>query len=155
MITFTRGNLFDGSTDAVINPTNTRGPMGAGLAKQFRDRFPGLERAYKTACNSSTPDNPILGRAWLWTPTPSVPAHPLILCLPTKDHWRDPSRWDWIAAALRTIPTILPATAAPNLSIAVPPLGCGLGGLHWSAVKPSLSAVLATMPQIHWIIYEQ
>ena len=139
MIRFTHGDIFAQPAEAIVNPVNCVGVAGAGLALQFRRRHPDAFQAYRRACaeHRLRPGRIFLfdtGRA-----TPRWIAH-----FPTKRHWRDPSAIGDIEAGLRG----LAATLAGHgiRSVAIPPLGCGLGGLDWRAVRPLVTACLADMP---------
>ena len=128
-ITFKTGNILDDDVAALVNPVNCVGVMGAGLAKQFKKKYPDMFEEYVEACNSGTFK---IGNVHAFA---AADGH-YILNFPTKYDWRDPSKVDYINDGLNTL-----YTALPNLgirSIAIPPLGCGLGGLEWEVVKPMI-----------------
>ena len=139
------GDLLETATDALCNPVNLVGVMGRGLALQFRTRWPDSYRAYRAALTSGRLRN---GR---------VHAHRLpdgrhVLHCPTKDHWRDPSP---IALVRATIDAIGPCCVRHGIrSVAVPPLGCGLGGLDWTDVRALLLAAAVHHPELRWLLYE-
>ncbi len=141
---FAAGDLLDAPADAICNPVNLAGVMGRGLALQFRTRWPASYRAYRAALRTGQ-----LGRG-------RIHAHRLpdgrhVLHCPTKDHWRDPSPPELVRA---TIDAIGPCCARHGIrSVAVPPLGCGLGGLEWNDIRASLLAAAARHPQLHWVLY--
>ena len=143
-IEYRTGNIFDSGADVLVCPVNCVGVMGAGLAKQFAKRMPWVERDYKQGC-VDTPMKPGDG-IWL-----EYEDHPGVLCLATKGHWRYPSYFEWIDRGLSTIRDLL--TTEPITSIAIPPLGCGLGGLDWSEIKPLITAKLVNL-NAHILIYE-
>jgi len=138
------GDLLDAPADALCNPVNLVGAMGRGLALQFRTRWPASYRAYRAVLRSGLLRS---GR---------VHAHALadgrhVLHCPTKNHWRDPSP---IALVRATINAIGPCCARHNIrSVAVPPLGCGLGGLEWTQVRELLLAAASRHPELRWLLY--
>lgn len=141
---FAAGDLLDAPADAICNPVNLAGVMGRGLALQFRTRWPESYRAYRAALRSGRLRG---GR---------VHAHRLpdgrhVLHCPTKDHWRDRSP---IALVHATIDAIGPCCVRHAIrSVAVPPLGCGLGGLEWTGVRDLLLAAAAKHPELRWLLY--
>ena len=143
-IEFTAGDLLDAPADAICNPVNLAGAMGRGLALQFRTRWPASYRAYRAALRSGELRN---GR---------VHAHRLpdgrhVLHCPTKHHWRDPSPIDLVRG---TIDAIGPCCARHGIrSVAVPPLGCGLGGLDWTSVRVLLLDAVGRHPELRWLLY--
>lgn len=139
MIRFAAGDIFAQPAVALVNPVNCVGVMGRGLALQFKRCFPDSFEPYRQACRDR-----ILrpGRVFVW-PT-HRPAPRWILHFPTKRHWRDPSRLEDIDEGLRDLARAIRRHRMP--SVAVPPLGCGLGGLDWTRVRPLLEAHLAGLP---------
>lgn len=118
------GNIFDSECEALVNPVNTVGVMGAGLAKIFKQKFPKNFESYKTICDQ---ENLFPGNIWCYFGENNK----TIVNAATKAHWKDPSRLIWIELALVEIKYY-------NFnSVALPKLGCGLGGLDWEKeVKP-------------------
>ncbi len=139
MIHFTHGDIFAQPAEAIVNPVNCVGVAGAGLALQFKRRQPDAFRAYRRAC-AERRLRP--GRMFVFDTGRDTPRW--IVHFPTKRHWRDRSAIGDIEAGLRG----LAATLAGHgiRSVAVPPVGCGLGGLDWRAVRPLVAACLADMP---------
>ena len=139
MIQFTRGDIFAQPADAIVNPVNCVGVAGAGLALQFKRRHPGAFIAYRSAC-AERRVRP--GRMFTFDTGCERPRW--IVHFPTKRHWRDRSAIGDIEAGLHD----LAATVARHgiRSIAIPPLGCGLGGLDWRAVRPLVAACLGDIP---------
>ena len=135
MLTFASGDIFAQPADVLVNPVNCVGVMGRGLAAQFKRRYPAVFRAYREACRAGELRP---GRVLL---LPAGSARPCAIAhFPTKRHWRDPSRVEDIDAGLRHLATTIRRLRVP--SIAVPPLGCGLGGLDWHTVRPLIAARL-------------
>ena len=139
MIRFTLGDIFAQPADAIVNPVNCVGVMGRGLAFQFKRRHPDAFLAYRRAC-AERRVRP--GRMFMVDTGCERPRW--IVHFPTKRHWRDRSTIGDIEAGLRDLAA---AVARHGIrSIAIPPLGCGLGGLDWRAVRPLVTACLATTP---------
>jgi len=143
MIEFKQGNIFDQDVDVIVNPVNCVGVMGAGLAKQFKSRYPGNFTEYKKACDA---DLVRIGKGFLYRSQSSVD----ILNFPTKDHWREPSQLDFIKQGMNDMVLIM--RKFDYKSIAIPPLGSGLGGLDWSEVRSVLQYGLTYLPNVHAII---
>lgn len=122
--------------------------MGKGIALQFKLAYPENFEHYKQACDAGKVQ---LGEV-LVVPTGRSDNPAYIVNFPTKYHWRDRSRLDSIEAGLRSL-----VTAVIRLgirSIAVPALGCGLGGLDWSAVKPLIEKAFAEVPRVRVLLFE-
>lgn len=125
--TYVRGNIVDDDADVLVNTVNTDGVMGAGVALAFRLRWPQIMVPYKRACQENLFSG---GRCVLFT----LPDGRIWVGLATKDSWRRPSRYIWVEAGLKTLAGL--ATKAGAKSIAIPPPGCGNGGLDWDLVHP-------------------
>lgn len=124
-----RGDLFDDPAEALVNPVNAVGVMGAGLAKEFRARFPANYRAYLRACKSG---HVAPGRMFVYDyGAGRSPRY--IINFPTKRHWKDPSRMADIESGLAGLRRTLAERAIA--SVALPALGAGLGGLDWPGVR--------------------
>lgn len=120
MLVCKQGDIFTSDCKTLVVPTNCMGPMGAGLAKQFRDRFVGLETRHKEMCRHGAI---CIGRLWLWKGDDTK----WILALPTKTDWRLPSNMQYVKTGLDIF---VETYQEYNLeSVAFPVLGCGLGGL--------------------------
>lgn len=120
MIVFKRGDIFDSECPVLVNPVNTDGIMGKGLAKQFADRYPGILAGYKASCGDCTIAN---DGYYAY----SLKSGLTILCVPTKIHWRNPSSMELVSKALKTIESYCTDNAVE--CVAMPALGCGEGGL--------------------------
>jgi O-acetyl-ADP-ribose deacetylase (regulator of RNase III) len=133
MIRFVRGNLFDSGAQTLVNPVNCRGVMGKGLAKVFKDRWPEMFRQYQEACKKGEvrPGYPFLFKG----------DDRQILSVPTKDDWKKPSTYEMVEAGLKAIRERYRDWGIT--SIAMPALGCGLGGLEWSEVRSLIETHLA------------
>ena len=144
MITYVQGDMFASSAIALVNPVNTVRVMGAGLAKQFAQRYPNMLDGYRDACRSGQLTT---GRVHVHR---AADGH-LIFNVPSKKHWRDPSRIEYIADVMPAIVNALVANGVE--SIAIPPLGCGLGGLQWSQVEPIIVGAFASHDEIFVELY--
>lgn len=128
MLTFTHGDIFASNCRTLVNPVNCVGVMGAGLAKQFAKRFPQMCDDYYIRCTHKLVKP---GEPYLYRQEPQN-----VLNFPTKRHWRDYSRLADIVAGLQHLEQHYVDWAIESL--AVPALGCGLGGLPWEQVRPLL-----------------
>ncbi len=147
MITYKTGNLLDASVHALVNTVNTIGVMGKGIALQFKNAFPENAKAYTDAVREGKVK---LGQVLI------VPVNPIgtvkyIVNFPTKGHWRYPSKLSWIKSGLQDLKQKIVETNIT--SIALPPLGCGNGGLDWNEVKPVIEKTLGDLT-IDIIVYE-
>lgn len=125
-VTTKAGNLFSDTVECLVNPVNCVGVMGAGLAKQFASRWPAMLAEYQSACRNGECR---IGSVHMW----QTPDGRWIANLPTKNHWRDPSQLSYIDAGLTDL-----AGKCAQFSleaVAMPALGCGLGGLPWPPVR--------------------
>ena len=139
MLRFTQGDIFRQRVEALVNPVNCHGIMGRGLALQFRTAYPECFPPYRQACVDGT----LRPGSVLFTPTGyAVPEW--VVHFPTKRHWRDKSLLHDIDEGLRDLASTIRHRRMK--SIAVPPLGCGLGGLSWTSVRPLLERHLRVLP---------
>lgn len=142
MITAGRGNLLGADVDAIVNTVNTVGVMGKGLALQFKRAFPAMYKAYASAAKRGEIE---IGRMHVWH-LDRMSGPRLVINFPTKRHWRSPSRLADIALGLDDLVRVIRAEGIT--SIAIPPLGCGNGGLDWAVVEPVIRAKLGSLPDI-------
>jgi len=148
MIRYTRGNLLDEPVEALVNTVNTVGVMGKGIALMFKERFPKNMAAYSQACKAGqvttgkmfvTETGELMGARW-------------IINFPTKQHWRDKSKIEWIEEGLQELKQFIIEHQVK--SIAIPPLGAGNGGLNWHEVKSKIEAALSDLDQVEIVIFE-
>lgn len=139
MIRLVRGSLLDADVDALVNTVNTEGFMGKGVALQFRRAFPDNYEAYRAACARGEVR---LGRMFV-TETRRLEGPRFIINFPTKGHWRAKSKLVDIEAGLTDLRRVLQELRVR--SVAVPALGCGLGGLQWSEVRPLIERALGDL----------
>lgn len=148
MIFLAHGDIFDVDVAVLVNPVNCVGVMGKGLALQFKKRFPENFKFYRSMFERYKLR---IGEVTLFClDTDSYPLY--IINFPTKDHWKDESKIEYIEAGL--VDLVSHIKIFHIKSIAIPPLGCGLGGLHWSDVKALLYKYLAELSDITVILYE-
>lgn len=121
-------SIFTVKSEALVNPVNCVGIMGKGLALEFKERFPLNFKQYKTECQQK---KLVLGRSLsICKSEPEA----LIINFPTKNHWREPSHIEYIEMGLELLSkTIIDLDIRV---ISMPRLGCGLGGLDWTRVRP-------------------
>ncbi|WP_221452761.1 macro domain-containing protein [Mucilaginibacter sp. FT3.2] len=138
MIRFVTGNLLDAKADALVNTVNTVGVMGKGIALQFKEAFLNNYKIYKDACKNGVVTT---GELLVVKDQNAILGEKLIVNFPTKKHWKQPSRYEYIEAGLQELARYIDNNDIK--SIALPPLGCGNGGLDWSIVKPMIEKYLA------------
>jgi O-acetyl-ADP-ribose deacetylase (regulator of RNase III) len=141
------GNLLEAPVDALVNTVNTVGVMGKGIALQFKQAFPENFRAYEAACRQGEVQ---IGRMFV-VETGLLGQPRLIINFPTKRHWRSPSRLDDVRSGLADLRRVLADRQVR--SVAVPPLGCGNGGLDWRDVRPLISDALGDLPGVEVVVY--
>lgn len=147
MIIYKKGNLLEGLVEALVNTVNTVGVMGKGIALQFKNAFPENYKAYSDAVKSGAFR---LGEV-LVVPVKTVGTARFVINFPTKAHWRFPSRIEWIQAGLKDLRAKIQEYSIR--SIALPPLGCGNGGLDWSQIQPLIEEEMGDL-EAEVIIYE-
>ena len=147
MLTLTQGNLFDSHADALVNPVNTEGVMSKGLALQFKLAFPESFAVYRRACRRGEVQP---GRMLVFATGAASPPR-FIINFPTKRHWREPSRMEDIEAGLEALAEEIKARGIR--SVAIPALGCGLGGLAWGEVRPRIERALAHLEEVDIRLY--
>lgn len=147
MIRYPKGNLLNDPAEALVNTVNEVGVMGKGIALMFRERFPENTEAYQAACKAKEIS---VGRMFV-TKTQSLWGPKWIINFPTKKHWRHPSKLEWIRSGLKDLVRVIQENEIR--SIALPPLGCGNGGLEWSLVRREIEAALADVPGVEVAVY--
>lgn len=142
------GDLLSAPAEAVVNTVNTRGVMGKGIALQVKQRWPDVERAYRQACERGEVrlgEMHVVERAAL-TDGPRV-----VINFPTKEHWRSKSRLADIELGLRDLRQVIASLDVS--SVAIPPLGCGNGGLQWADVLPLIEQGLQGLGDVDIYVY--
>ncbi|WP_169763894.1 type II toxin-antitoxin system antitoxin DNA ADP-ribosyl glycohydrolase DarG [Campylobacter mucosalis] len=145
MIKYTTGNLLASDKDALINTVNLEGFMGKGIAYQFKKKFPENNKAYVRACKNNEIG---IGKVFAFEEDGKI-----IINFPTKDKWRGKTKVEYITSGLISLKELI---KEKNIrSIAIPPLGCGNGGLSWGYVKPLIENNLSDIQNnIDILIYE-
>ena len=147
-MTFRQGNLLEARVDALVNTVNTVGVMGKGIALMFKEAFPANFRAYEEACKRKevrvghmfvTENRALDGPRWL-------------INFPSKQHWRQPSKFEWIVDGLEDLRRVIDEKKIT--SIALPPVGCGNGGLEWSEVRPEIDRILGSLEAVDVVVFE-
>lgn len=138
MIHFTEGNMFENTqADCFVNPVNCFGVMGAGLAKQFKQKFPSNFEKYVEDCKFAQMSIGVVTKYHDFLDAKPV----YILQFSTKHHWKDPSTLAFIAKGMKNLRQRMDGLSNPH-GICIPQLGCGLGGLDWKDVRPLILAEL-------------
>lgn len=148
MIEYKTGNILAEEVDAVVNTVNCVGVMGRGIALQFKKHFPENFRAYAAACRRG---EVAPGRMFVLE-TGSLTPPRFIINFPTKRHWRGKSRLEDIRSGLAALTDEIQKRGIR--SVAIPPLGCGLGGLRWDEVRPLIAASLEPLGEVRVVIFE-
>lgn len=149
MIQEANGNLLDAEADALVNTVNTVGVMGKGIALQFKRAYPENFRAYKRACDAGEVET---GRMLVWDAGALVPnGARYVINFPTKRHWKSRSRIADIRSGLDDL--IRQVRDLGIKRIAVPPLGCGNGGLRWAEVRPLIEAAFQQVPDVEVLLF--
>ena len=138
-IRYTAGDMLAGGHDAIVNPVNTVGVMGKGLALVVKQRYPHAFAGYREAWRNGTLR---VGRP-VATP-PRTAGQPWVVHVPTKRNWREGSRQGDVEQGIEGLRLVVEAHQWETIGI--PPLGCGLGGLAWPPVARALERVLRPSP---------
>jgi O-acetyl-ADP-ribose deacetylase (regulator of RNase III) len=142
MIYKAEGDLLSADVEALVNTVNTVGVMGKGIALQFKQAFPDNYSAYEAACKRGEVQ---LGKMFVFHRN-TLGNPRVIVNFPTKNHWRGKSRLKDIESGLRAL--IQFVKSEKIRSIAVPPLGCGNGGLDWNDVRPRIEQAFSEVPEV-------
>jgi O-acetyl-ADP-ribose deacetylase (regulator of RNase III) len=148
MIKLTQGDILKADTEALVNTVNCFGVMGRGIALQFRKAFPENFKLYKKACENGEVKP---GKMFVYDLNRISSPH-FIINFPTKRHWRNKSRFEDIESGLQDLIKIVQWQKIR--SIAIPPLGCGLGGLNWSEVHSLITEAFETLPDVTVLLFE-
>lgn len=148
MIEIAHGDILTANAEALVNTVNCVGVMGRGIALQFRKAFPENFSVYERACEREEvrPGRMLVFETGLLT----GPRY--IINFPTKRHWKGKSRMEDVEAGL---PALLDEIKKRGIrSVAVPPLGCGLGGLDWNKVRPKIVHAFESLPEVRVLLFE-
>ena len=140
------GDLLTANVEALVNAVNTVGMMSQGVSLTFKQKFPDNFDAYRRACEAGelTPGRMFITDRGQLTPR-------WIINFPTKQHWSDPSRVENIHLGL--IDLVEQIRVRGIRSVAVPALGCGMGGLSWPEVKPMIVDAFYNSTDVHVMLY--
>ncbi|MCM2281460.1 MAG: macro domain-containing protein [Bdellovibrionaceae bacterium] len=144
MITFVQGNLFDSAAQVLTNTVNCVGVMGKGIALEFKNRYPSMFAEYRELCKRGDVQP---GQPYLWEDD-----RVQILNFPTKRDWREDSLLEDIDQGLRYLARHYQDMGIQSL--ALPPLGCGNGGLRWEDVRPLIEKHLGALEDLDVYVYE-
>ena len=149
MIELKTGNIIkENQAEALVNTVNTMGIMGKGIALQFSKAFPQNYTFYRKAFEHN---QLAIGKVLVFeTGTLFNPKY--IINFPTKKHWRYKSKLEYIKAGLESLEEEVRKRRIK--SVAVPPLGCGLGGLNWNEVFTLMKRTFEKLPEVRWIVFE-
>jgi O-acetyl-ADP-ribose deacetylase (regulator of RNase III) len=148
MIEYKTGDILRADVEALVNTVNCVGIMGRGIALQFKETFPANFKAYEAACerHDVQPGKMfVFETGWLTNPK-------YIINFPSKRHWRGKSRMEDIESGLKALREEIQKRRIR--SIAIPPLGSGLGGLDWHEVRPRIEAMVADLDDVGVIVFE-
>jgi O-acetyl-ADP-ribose deacetylase (regulator of RNase III) len=145
MLEYRNGDIFASGCQAICNAVNCVGVMGAGLAAAFKKRFPEMNKEYMEVCNNCDLEP---GNLHFWT----EPNGLIIINFPTKDHFIHPSKIEFITDGLATLKREI--VDRKIASVAIPALGCGLGGLSWEDVRREIEKFAAELPDVQVVAYE-
>ena len=148
MITYKTGDILDEEIEAIVNTVNCVGVMGRGIALQFRKTYPDNFTAYAAACKRNEVQP---GKMFVF-PLGQMVGVRFIINFPTKRHWKGKSRIEDIEDGLLDLVNVI---QKHNIrSIAIPPLGCGLGGLDWNTVRPKIESAMQNVSNVQVVLFE-
>ncbi len=148
MIRLVTGDLLKAEAEALVNTVNTVGVMGKGIALQFKQAYPRNYEEYRRACNHQEVQP---GRMFVYA-TDKLVNPKYIINFPTKRHWKGKSRMEDIDAGLKALVKVVKELGIH--SVAVPPLGCGSGGLHWDEVKPRIETAFRDLSDVTVLLFK-
>ncbi len=148
MITYKTGDIFKEDAEAIVNTVNCVGVMGRGIALQFKKRFPENFKGYAAACKHK---EVVPGKMFVHD-TGSWIGLRYIINFPSKRHWRGASRMEDIESGLQDLVKVIEERNIK--SIALPPLGCGVGGLDWNEVRTRIENALSQVSDVEIIVFE-
>lgn len=146
---YVTGNLLEANTEAIVNTVNTVGVMGKGIALQFKERFPMNFKLYADACKKGTIG---IGKLFVVKENLVDGGEKYIINFPTKTEWFKKSQYNYIEEGLKDLVNIIKEFRIA--SIALPPLGCGNGGLKWDKVKAMIEHYLGNLDNVEILVFE-
>ena len=148
MLQYKTGDIFKENVEAIVNTVNCVGAMGRGIALQFKKAYPENFKVYASACKRKEVKP---GKMFVFK-TGEMLNPKFIINFPTKRHWRGMSRIEDIESGLKDLLIVIKKNNIK--SIAIPPLGSGLGGLNWLQVKNLIEGALDTLENVNVIVFE-
>lgn len=148
MIRYITGDLLSADTEALVNTVNTVGVMGKGIALQFKENFPSNFHEYVKACKNKELE---VGKL-LVVRDRAIDRERIIINFPTKKDWKHKSKIEYIDSGLQELARVI--RHANIKSIAIPPLGCGNGGLDWDDVEPLMEKYLSSLENVDILIFK-
>ena len=148
MIELTQGDILRADAEALVNTVNCVGVMGRGLALQFKKVFPDNFNGYREACERKELQP---GKMFIYEINRLYNPR-YVINFPTKRHWKGKSRIEDIEAGLQAL--VIEVRKRDIHSIAIPPLGCGLGGLRWTDVRTRIEEAFQDMTDVRVFLYE-
>lgn len=141
MITFATGDMFQGEYEVLVNDINCAGNMDIGRAAVFKEKYPLMFRQYEKLCGSKI-IRP--GNTWVYETSRDIPKY--IFNAASQHHWKDKADLDWVIRCYQSIASNI--ASRKITSIAIPPLGCGAGGMRWKIVRTHAERVLGNDPYV-------
>ena len=148
MINLQNGDILHSGAQALVNTVNCVGIMGRGIALQFKKAFPENFKFYERACDHGE----VRLGSMLVFDTERLTGPRYVINFPTKQHWKSNSRLEDIETGLQSLVGTVRKLGIKT--IAIPPLGCGLGGLKWSDVRPRIESAFEELPEVQVLLFE-
>lgn len=149
-IEYKNGDMFSEPVEAIVNTVNCVGVMGKGVALEFKHRWPDNFKAYKRLCDDKKLST---GQMFVFDNNDFLDGgkHRYLINFPTKQHWRSRSKIEYVQDGL--IDFVHQIRELGIKSVALPPLGCGNGGLDWAEVRPLIETALDALRDVHFVIF--
>lgn len=149
-IEYKSGDMFEEPTEAIVNTVNCVGVMGKGVALEFKRRWPNNFKAYKLLCDEKRLEP---GSMFIFDNNDflSDGKHRYLINFPTKKHWRSRSKLEYIEQGLDDF--VRQVECLGIKSVALPPLGCGNGGLQWTEVRSLIEKKLTKLPNVRFVVF--
>lgn len=147
MIEYKKGNLLESEAKALVNTVNCVGVMGKGIALQFKQAYPDNFKEYEKACKNKL----VMPGKMFIVDTGSMFNPRYIINFPTKRHWKEKSKIEDIKSGL--VDFVVKIREYGVKSVAIPPLGCGNGGLDWEQVRPLIEESALKVPDVQFMVY--
>lgn len=145
---FIKGNMLEANAEALVNTVNTVGVMGKGIALQFKEAFPNNYKQYAAACKR----HEVQPGKLLVVKEQTLNGEKIIINFPTKTQWFQKSKYEYVEEGLKALVEVMKEYNIK--SIAIPPLGCGNGGLKWDKVKSLMEKYLSPIENVDIQVFE-